>query len=909
MKRLSQLKYIFFLLVFASSTYIQAQKISIDQIKAEKEVFITESFHTEKAKTLHKLYLEQIQKDVDDHSDGHKTTSAEMERVAKSQVQHYFNALFFKQNPDYIELVDNYNATRSTATPTAASNPFPPGHPVCFNGGFEDTNFANFNFRNSTYNLPGGEACQDNCCGSFAVPVVDYPGSAADGYEIVDSSFPDPFTPIQRVHSGNKALRVNQAISGYGVNQISKTFVASPASFNSLNFWYALVFQDPAHTGALNKQPFIRIQARNLSTGVFFHDECIFADAASPDFDESIVGSGEFSSTIVYRDWTCYNLDVSSAANDPVQLIITVADCGQSAHWGYAYFDDFCLGCPEVDFTLEEMDSCEYLPFTVCGEMVGSGNFNGFVPGTLQMEIYENGAPITAAPPTLIGMAGDEFCFQVDASNFPLGFPMGGYDFFISTDVYFTDGDGNLATTTIFSDPIVDGENNDVNVNCRSIALGLDDNGPLQSVQQVIQFICANDSGEIWLLEPTSTPIDESEYTIVWNTGETGNHIMAYADSTYTVTAINNITGEVYSEVIDIDCCDLESVEIIKSCSTTADGCDCILYTVDQDGNALTSANGYFFNWSTGESTETVTVNGYGNYSVTVNETALCFQEDSIKLECCTGLQLSISYYCDTKCTKCTAKIYDQNGNQITLANGFNITWSNGFTTESVSVVPGLTLGATVQKGDCTWNVGPEYIQCQSCNIEAPAALRCTATNDRDKIQYTLSWSSVTGAAGYILEITYNDPTCCSTTDPEYGVSIPLSTTNYSFYAQTTDCFSWRVRGRCPDGTFGPFTAKSCNCRVMAKSSPVADENENLSPLNVFPVPTSDILEIEGAGLMVGNSLNIVDGAGRLIKTIPIEDNRKTSLDVSFLETGNYYLTLTDSNGTVKEVVKFIITE
>lgn len=125
-----------------------------------------------------------------------------------------------------------------------------------------------------------------------------------------------------------------------------------------------------------------------------------------------------------------------------------------------------------------------------------------------------------------------------------------------------------------------------------------------------------------------------------------------------------------------------------------------------------------------------------------------------------------------------------------------------------------------------------------------PNELKCVAPERLDcevqKNGRKLFWTSVAGASGYEVMITYNDPACCKSGLPS---SIGMSTlSNSVFISDASTCYSWKVRTVCEDGTYSAWSAATCSCNGFIKEeieeeTKTNSSNPDLEKLTVTATP------------------------------------------------------------------------
>lgn len=283
---------------------------------------------------------------------------------------------------------------------------------VCDNGGFEQ-DFMYYEGFTSTYEF-GSDSCSPyNSMG----PSVFIPATlpTTNRFEIVTSGV-DPLVGINRTKFGDKALRINNRYGhlsncegNYGVDRITKTFEVTSEN-RIFSVWYAVVLENPA--GHTNSQPFFSLKC-DLAPG---SDLCFSADYL--DCDSLYIDNICVFDSLDVLDWTCHKFRIDpSFIGDTATLEITVADCGLSAHFGYAYIDGICEDCTgsatgEIILDSINYFSCDKTVARICGS---------YIPPEICNEdwwldsIMFNGFPI---PGHLIDTSFHSFCFDFPVSNF-----------------------------------------------------------------------------------------------------------------------------------------------------------------------------------------------------------------------------------------------------------------------------------------------------------------------------------------------------------------------------------------------------------------------------------------------------------------------------------------------------------
>jgi hypothetical protein len=289
---------------------------------------------------------------------------------------------------------------------------------------------------------------------------------------------PDPNVGILPTAQGSAgAVRIGNAVNGYGCELLSKTFIVTPA-VNTITFWYAVVLQNPlGHAQPI--QPFFWVRVTDLAgaivPGAFDFGtgtDKLIADNTNPFFQTTTIG-GE---PVVFRDWSCAQIDLSSQMGRQVTVEFVTGDCGAGGHWGYAYVDNFCGDCKgspagTISYDCEASTHCGpgqiCFAYTLPTAKDKAGNtITGNV--TITLDIYQNGVVLTQlTSPTLT--SGTSYCFAVTPASIPgINLALAGFDF-VATGT-FAIGSTMLGHMKVGSPPdgVKPGVNNDYRIKCKT---------------------------------------------------------------------------------------------------------------------------------------------------------------------------------------------------------------------------------------------------------------------------------------------------------------------------------------------------------------------------------------------------------------------------------------------------------
>ena len=189
---------------------------------------------------------------------------------------------------------------------------------ICTNADFESGTFQNWTGQTGS------------CCG------INTPnnGIINGQHTIMTGNGIDPFScgDIPVVAPGSTySARLGNSDSWYGAERLRYTFNITPNN-TLIIYKYAVVLEDAGHPAG--DQP--RFEAKLLDENGQTIPCTYYYVAAGP-------GSGfQTCGGIQYKTWTTIGVDVTPYIGQTVTLDFATGDCGQGAHFGYAYVDAGC---------------------------------------------------------------------------------------------------------------------------------------------------------------------------------------------------------------------------------------------------------------------------------------------------------------------------------------------------------------------------------------------------------------------------------------------------------------------------------------------------------------------------------------------------------------------------------------
>jgi hypothetical protein len=381
----------------------------------------------------------------------------------------------------------------------------------------------------------------------------------------------------------------------------------------------------------------------------------------------------------------------------------------------------------------------------------------------------------------------------------------------------------------------------------------------------------------------------------LWSTGETTQMINVMASGTYYVT----VTGSG-------GCMDSDTINVTINPATVnvdlgADLMLCAGETVMLDaGNA-----GMNFNWSTGATTQMISVSTSGMIMVTVSDNGGCMDSDTINVTVMETVDVNLGP--DINTALCTGSITLDAG-----VSGMTYLWSTGETSQAIMVSASGTYYVTV-----TNMAGCEYSDTIQVTIN-PASLTINLGNDTTFM--TCTHETITldaGVAGgvYLWNTSEVTQTITVSTSGTYAVSV-----TDGLGCSATDTINITIIDNTVDVDLGSDTVLCGGCIELSAGNPGASytwcSGENYAILNVCTtgqycvtvsnglcIGTDTINVTINAAPMIdlGNDTIVAAGAFNLDAGISgatyLWSTGETTQMISVTASGTYYVTVTDMFG------------
>ncbi len=439
-----------------------------------------------------------------------------------------------------------------------------------------------------------------------------------------------------------------------------------------------------------------------------------------------------------------------------------------------------------------------------------------------------------------------------------------------------------------------------------------------------------------------------------WSTGATTQSITVSASGSYTVTVANSNGCSATSAATAVTVNPKPAPVITPSGATTI----CSGSSVTLDAGAGYSS----YAWSTGATTQTITVSAAGNYTVAVTSSSGCSG---------TSAATTVTVVANpTPTTTPSGTVSIPAGGNVTITTNDTYAaylWSTGATTQSINATAAGSYTVTVTNGTgCSGTSAPVVVTISSCpkptitasgsvtNVCAGKKITLTAsagssylwstgattqkitvtaagsyyvtepsacgnvTSDTTVVTYqtcanptglvasgitassaTLGWTGVPCATKYNVEYKKSGTTTWTTV-----VATGTSTTVTGLTANTT--YNWRVQTVCTT----PKSGYTNGTNFKTTAGPVADNTginlkmQGAFTALVYPNPAAGKATIHVTGALQPVTATLADMAGRVLWKSQATQGMDINLPVATLSAGVYMVTVTD--GLEIRIIKLV---
>ncbi|MDZ4330967.1 MAG: hypothetical protein U0945_10370, partial [Flavobacterium sp.] len=426
------------------------------------------------------------------------------------------------------------------------------------------------------------------------------------------------------------ALKINHENSStYGSIVQGKRFKTN--NENYLKFNYKAVLQSVYDNSHTDNQAFVKARILDKN-GVVVNEFCLVGDEKNCIFTKVPSQTSSYV-TLYTANWQSGILDISSIPNNEEFTVEFMASrCGLGGHFGYMYVDDICLlhstenlqGSVELD-PLDKV--CPSLPISVCGNYTipNSGGISSSVKKiTLNVYNSNNVSVYSTSTTSSLDTTNKKFCFTLNATDFPNS-TNANYNVGVQVDY---DISGTSCAGTTFNSATDPDANSGWDISFLNCTSSCNIN---VTTAKISQCDASHDGSENFDLSKLNSLVVTS------TTGLSFSYYKNYNDAEANLNAIANFTSYPSSSTSifvrvskDATCYKIISASLeVRNPTANITG----ILNVCSGSTVLTASSGSSYLWSTGGTSQSITVTSTGNYSVTVTDSFGCSSDASVSIE------------------------------------------------------------------------------------------------------------------------------------------------------------------------------------------------------------------------------------------------------------------------------------
>ena len=398
-----------------------------------------------------------------------------------------------------------------------------------------------------------------------------------------------------------------------------------------------------------------------------------------------------------------------------------------------------------------------------------------------------------------------------------------------------------------------------------------------------------------------------SGYTYEWLNN--GVPINGATSSTYTANAAGNYTVQIYN-----GCYALSSATTIAAASAPSNVVTPSGATTFCTGGtvSLNAANGLTYHWSNNSTTQSVSINQSGNYTVTVTNANNCTAVSS-------PVSVTVNTLPSATVTPNGATAFcDGSSVVLSAVAGLNYSWSNSSSASSITVTQTGNFSVTVTDANtCSASSSSIHVTVNPLPTASISASGTTEFCDGGNVTLTAAnatsylWSdasttaSVNATASGDYSVTITDANGCTNSTLQTVTEFPVPDNSITTDRPTTICpgesvtltaangmsYSWSNSSSAQsitvsaNGVFSVTVTDSHSCTAV--SSPVTIAVSNNAVASVTPSGATNLCE--------GGSVQLTASSG----DVYLWSNGETSQTIHVNATGNFAVTVTTSGTCV----------
>nr|WP_315156575.1 T9SS type B sorting domain-containing protein [uncultured Flavobacterium sp.] len=505
---------------------------------------------------------------------------------------------------------------------------------MCTNGGFEQYENVNGSsyLKNFLYTIgdpPGPTQCRSitNTADSY-INRYD-PNNMNIMATGVTANLIDPYIGDIKAFD-QYALKINHENSStYGSIVQSKRFKTN--NENYLKFNYKAVLQSVYDNSHTDNQAFVKARILDKNK-VVVNEFCLVGDEKNCIFSK-VPSQDSYYVTLYTSNWQSGFLDISSIPNNEEFTVEFMASrCGLGGHFGYMYVDDICLLHSAENFQgsidLDPLNKvCPSLPVSVCGTYTipNSGGISASVKKiTLNIYNSNNVSVYSTSTTSSLDTTNKKFCFTLNATDFPNS-TSANYNVGVQVDY---DISGTSCTGTTFNSATDPDANSGWDISFLNCTSSCNIN---VTTAKISQCDANHDGSENFDLSKLNAAVVPSASGLNFSYFKDYNEAQANLNAISNYTSYPSSSTSIYVRVSkDATCYKIISADLeVRNPTATISG----ILNVCSGSTVLTASSGSSYLWSTGETTQSITVTSLGDYSVTVTDSFGCGSDARVTIE------------------------------------------------------------------------------------------------------------------------------------------------------------------------------------------------------------------------------------------------------------------------------------